>query len=100
MLLLLPGTLYAMDIEEAIWGFTNQRPTGQCIPLSLLLSNNTPETFDELVQLNRLQYNGTKVGAPLYRRVFLAPYTSQWVQFYPYIIDKQQENWSLNWGAW
>ncbi|MCH9727775.1 MAG: hypothetical protein K0U86_22980 [Planctomycetes bacterium] len=88
-----------MDIEEAIWGFNNQRPTGQCIPLSLLLSNNTPESFDELVQLNRLQFNGTKVGAPLYRRVFLAPYTSQWVQFYPYIINnEQQENWSLSWG--
>ncbi|MFK7776904.1 MAG: hypothetical protein QM501_02120 [Gimesia sp.] len=98
MLFLFPCTVFAMDIEETIWGFNNQRTKGHCIPLSVLLSNNTPEIFDELIQLNRLQYNGTKVGAPLYRKIYLAPYTSQWVQFYPYIINAQREDWSLNWG--
>lgn len=97
-LCLIPTSTYAIDIEEAIWGFDNQQVKGMCIPLSLKLSNNTPDVFDELVQLNRLLYSGRKVGAPLCRKVFLAPYSSQWVQFYPYIIDEGQTEWSLNWG--
>lgn len=97
-LFLIPSAVYAIDVEEVIWGFENQQSQGECIPLSILLSNNTPEVFDEPVQLNRLQYNRNKVGAPLYRRIYLAPYTSQWVQFYPYIISGYQEDWSLNWG--
>lgn len=96
--LLFPSTVFALDIEELIWGFGNQKTKGECIPLSLLLSNNTPEVFDEFVQLNQLQFGSSKVGAPLYRNVYLAPYTSQWVQFYPYIISQRQTDWSLNWG--
>ncbi|QDT42953.1 hypothetical protein Pan241w_30480 [Gimesia alba] len=98
MMMVLPGSVFAIDIEEAIWGFNNQNSTGKCIPLSLKLSNNTPEVFDELVQLSRIQYSGNKVGAPLCRKIFLAPYSSQWVQFYPYVIDERQGDWSLNWG--
>ncbi|MFH1300952.1 MAG: hypothetical protein ABIK07_07795, partial [Planctomycetota bacterium] len=96
--LLLPSSVYALDIEEVIWGFGNQQMKGECVPLSLLLSNNTPEVFDELIQLNRLQFSGSKVGAPLFRKVYLAPYSSQWIQFYPYLIDDGQGEWSLNWG--
>ncbi|WP_145109080.1 hypothetical protein [Gimesia panareensis] len=98
-MLLMPSMVFAVDIEETIWGFSNQQVKGKCVPLSLRLSNNTPEVFDETVQLNRMQYGGSKVGAPLYRKVYLPPYSSQWVQFYPYIIDGYQENWSLNWGT-
>lgn len=98
MLLMLPSTVYAIDVEETIWGFNNQPVRGKFVPLSLRLSNNTPEVFDEAVQLNRQQFNGTKVGAPLYKKVYLPPYSSQWVQFYPYIVDGQDEDWSLNWG--
>ncbi|QDU11087.1 hypothetical protein V202x_45030 [Gimesia aquarii] len=98
LLLCFPSFTFALEIEEVIWGFNNQSTQGKCIPLSLLLSNNTPEVFDELMQLNRQQYNGSKVGAPLFRAVYLAPFSSKWVQFYPYIIDQGQNNWSLNWG--
>ena len=98
LILLLPGPVFAIDIEEVVWGFNNQQTRSKCIPLSILLRNNTPEAFDEPVQLNRLQYGGSKVGAPLIRKVFLAPFSSQWVQFYPYIIDSYQADWSLNWG--
>ena len=98
IIIFLPGSVFAIDIEETIWGFNNQNSKGKCIPLSLKLSNNTPEVFDELVQFSRIQYSGKKVGAPLCRKVFLAPYSSQWVQFYPYIIDERQDDWSLSWG--
>ena len=98
MFLLFPSCVFALDIEEVIWGFGTQQARGKCVPLSLLLSNNTPEGFDELIQLNRLQFSGSIVGAPLCRKVYLAPYSSQWVQFYPYLIDKGREEWSLNWG--
>lgn len=94
----LPGMVFAIDVEEVKWGFDSQSSQRKCIPLSLKLSNNTPDLFDELVQLNRLQYNGTKVGAPLCRKVYLAPYSSQWVQFYPYILDERNDEWSINWG--
>lgn len=98
ILLCLPSSVYALEIEEVIWGFGNQSTQQKMIPLSLLLSNNTPEVFDEVMFLNRQQFNGSKVGAPLIRKVYLTPYSSKWVQFYPYIIDQGQNNWSLNWG--
>lgn len=90
---------YAIDIEESIWGFSNAPVKSKCVPLSLRISNNSPDPFDEFVQLNRLQYGtNSKVGAPLIRRIYLAPFSSQWVQFYPYLLTGQNENWSLNWG--
>lgn len=98
LLLLLPGSVFAIDIEEVVWGFNNQQTRNQCIPVSILLRNNTPEAFDEPLHLNRLQFDGSRVGAPLVRKVFLAPFTSQWVQFYPYISNSYQTDWSLNWG--
>lgn len=98
MLLMLPATVFAIDIEETIWGFSNQPVQNKCVPLSLRISNNTPEVFDKTVQLNRLLFSGSKVGAPLYRKIYLAPYSSQWFQFYPYQVDGQREEWSLNWG--
>ncbi|QDT88892.1 hypothetical protein [Gimesia algae] len=96
--MLLPGSVFAIDVEEVVWGFNNQHTSGKCIPLSILLRNNTPEAFDEPIQLNRLLYGGSKTGAPLMRKIFLAPFSSQWVQFYPYIIGPRQEDWSINWG--
>ncbi|MCA9006460.1 MAG: hypothetical protein KDA70_14410 [Planctomycetaceae bacterium] len=96
--LLLPGSVFAIDIEEVVWGFNNEQTPGKCIPLSILLRNNTPDAFDGPVSLNQLQYGGSKVGAPLIRKVFLAPFSSQWVQYYPYIIDSHRGEWSLNWG--
>lgn len=97
MVLFFPTSVFALDVEEVIWGFGNQRTKEKCIPLSLRLSNNTPDPFDEVVQLNRLQA-GSKTGAPLYRKIYIAPYSSKWVQYYPYIIDLGQNDWSLNWG--
>lgn len=97
VLLMLPAAVFAIDVEETIWGFSNQPVKQKCIPLSLRISNNTPDVFDEVVQLNQLLYSGSKVGAPLCRRIYIPPYSSQWIQFYPYQIEGQQE-WSLNWG--
>lgn len=97
IILFFPGTSFAIEIEEVIWGFGNQLAKHECVPLSLHLSNHSPEPFDQVLQLNRLQYGGSRTGAPLYRKVYIAPYSSKWVQFYPYIIERGQNEWSLNW---
>ena len=89
----LPHTAHAVDVEQVIWGFD-----GRVIPyrfnvLSILVSNPTDQPYDVTLRLAR----ATRVGADLDEAVFLSPFSSRWVQFYPYITSPQDQ-WHVAWG--
>lgn len=90
-------SLSAIEVEEWKWGFDGTVVENHINPLSVMVSNPMPVPFDGVVQLQRQDQMGARVGAPIIKKVFLSPYASKWIQFYPYVKNSFEE-WSLVWG--
>ena len=84
-------------VEQWKWGFTGNIVKNHINPLSVMLSNPAPIPFDGMIALQKMDQLGMPLGAPLVRKIFLGPYASKWVQFYPFIRNKREE-WRLSWG--
>jgi hypothetical protein len=96
-LLAWPERSWAIDVAEVRWGFDG-RATSQCFnPLSVLIVNLGAAPFDGTIELLESTNGGARVGARLAERVYLAPNSSRWVQFYPFVKERY-ERWSLQWG--
>ena len=92
-----PSRSRALDVGETRWGFDG-RATPQCFNLlSVLVSNPTPEPFEGILELRESIGGGTRVGATLGEELYVAPYSSRWVQFYPFVKERY-ESYSLQWG--
>ncbi len=92
-----PGKSWAIDVSEIRWGFDG-RVTPQCFNLlSVLITNPAPFPFEGTLELHELIGGGTRVGAALAEDLYVAPSSSRWVQFYPYVKERYEE-WSLQWG--
>ncbi len=97
VLSLLAPVACALAIEEAIWGFDGRHVVlGRFVPLTVLVSNPTPKPFDGSVALHKSLGMG-RLGARLVERCYLGPFSSRWVQFYPYPTS-QHETWVVSWG--
>jgi hypothetical protein len=91
------GSARAIDIEQARWGFDG-KATSECFNvLSVLISNHSSQPYDGAVELHKSMERGNAVDAPLREEVYLSPFASRWVQFYPY-VKADYEEWSLHWG--
>ena len=92
----MPISALAVDIDQVIWGFDDKVGVQQFNVVSLLVSNPTPDAADIRLRLNKV-YGVGRVGAHLDEQVFLAPFSSRWVQFYPYVSTASDE-WVVSWG--
>lgn len=88
----------ALDVEEVRWGFDEKVVVNTFAPLSVLVSNPTQEAFEGRLRLEWTAGAGSRNGAPLQEVIYLAPYTSRWVQFYPYMMPRYGDDWILSWG--
>lgn len=92
------STACAIDIEQTIWGFDGRIVPYRFNPVSLLVSNTTEEPAAILLELRQTDgASGDRIGAKLQEEVFLSPFSSRWVQFYPYITLGAYE-WRAVWG--
>jgi hypothetical protein len=91
--LLLSGESHAaLQIGPPLWGFDGKVLPNTFTVLSFEVSNHGAKPFDgDLV----LRDGGS--GAPMKQAVFLAPGTSRWVQFHPY-IGGYMPDWRLTWN--
>jgi len=87
---------WAIDVGQARWGFDGQATSHHFNLLSVLISNSGPEPFEGTLELRESIGGGTRVGAPLVEDIYIAPFSSRWVQFYPYVKERF-EDWSLRW---
>jgi hypothetical protein len=87
----------AIDVSEVVWGFDGQVVVLEFNPLSLLVSNSTSEPFEGTLRLTQSSGGGVRFGAYIDEPVFLSPFASRWVQFYPYVLG-QHEEWLVTWG--
>src|ERR1700685_251736 len=86
----------ALDLIEARWGFNGRATAHHFNILSLLVGNSGPAPFDGTLQLEEVTTGGSRVGALLAEDVYIAPNSSRWVQFYPFVTDRL-ESWPLHW---
>lgn len=94
----IPSVALAVDIEETIWGFDGRVVPYRFNPVSLLVSNTTEDPVNVRLQLKRSQRpGGDRIGARVEEDVFLSPFSSRWVQFYPYIAS-ENDAWAATWG--
>jgi hypothetical protein len=88
----------AIEVEEMLWGFDGQVVIDRFTPLSVLVSNPTDQPVEAALQLQKHGRGAAqKLGAAIVESVYLSPFASRWVQFYPYITNEWDE-WSLTWG--
>jgi hypothetical protein len=92
-----PGSSYALDVEQVVWGFDGQVVLQRYNPLSVLLNNPAPEPFEGTLRLQKMLGAAHPIDAVIEESVFISPFSSRWVQFYPHIL-KDGEQWLLAWG--
>jgi hypothetical protein len=87
----------AVEVQEVRWGFDGKVVPERINVLSILLSNDSNRTFDSVLTLSHREGLGGRVGPEFVEPCFLAPFTSRWVQFCPYIGDANEE-WNITLG--
>lgn len=82
---LLSGLASAIEIEDTRWGFNGKVALNRFNVLSVLVRNSTPQPYDGEMVLRKSLGGAGFVDAKIVEPVSLAPFSSKWVQFYPYI---------------
>jgi hypothetical protein len=94
-ILVLSSTAYAIEVREASWGFDGKAVPGRMNILSVLVDNPTDKPFEGVLKLRKSTGIGLRAGAVLEQPCFVSPFSSRWVQFYPY-VQEEQEKWVLS----
>ncbi|MEP6667646.1 MAG: hypothetical protein ABJF10_00750 [Chthoniobacter sp.] len=85
MAALLAAPLYALEVEQTLWGFDGRVVPDHFNPFSVLVSNPGNLAFDGALSLvlngSGPGGNASLRGASYVQPIFLAPHTSRWVQF-------------------
>ena len=97
LLLLLAVPTAAVEVAETRWGFDGRVVPQRMNPLSVLLTDTTGDGYDGFIELRKGDGVGQRTGAALVEPCYVAPFTSRWVQFYPY-VSGEHETWSLALG--
>lgn len=97
---LLSGLASAITIEDMRWGFNGKVAGNRFNMLSVLVNNPTPQPFEGTIELRKTLGGAGFVDAKIVEPVAIAPFSSKWVQFYPYINSGWgnsfgNENWQL-----
>jgi len=89
-------TIAALQIGPALWSFDGKVLPWSFNVVSFEVSNRGAQPFDGDLVLDDGAGLGGRSSAPLKQRIFLAPGTSRWVQFFPY-IGNYTPHWRLSW---
>lgn len=89
-LLLAAGPASALQVEEVRWGFDGRAVPERINLLSLLLANNTATPCEGMVSIHKETSGGQRLGADLAQTCFVGPFSSRWVQFYPYVAHTEE----------
>src|SRR5262245_4829947 len=87
----------ALEVRQTEWGFDGQIVPQRFNLFSVLVDNTAANPFEGKIELRKMAY-GKQVDAVLVEPVYLAPYSSRWIQFYPY-VKSEGDAWEVSWGA-
>jgi hypothetical protein len=86
----------ALDVRQTDWGFDGQVVPQRFNLFSVLVDNPAANPFEGQIELRKMAY-GKQVDAVLIEPVYLAPYSSRWIQFYPY-VKSEGDTFEVSWG--
>jgi hypothetical protein len=86
----------ALDVRQTEWGFGGQIVPQRFNLFSVLVDNPAANPYEGEIELRKMAY-GKQVDAVIIEPVYLAPYSSRWIQFYPY-VKSDSDTWELSWG--
>ena len=92
-----PATARAIEIKQTVWGFDGQIVMQRFNLFSVLVDNPSASPYEGTIHLKKL-VAGKQVDAIIAESIYLAPYSSRWVQFYPY-VKSDWDNWEVSWVA-
>jgi len=100
-LVLVPSEALAVkpiDIEYAEWGYDGRAVPRMFNLLTIGVRNSTREPYEGQLRLRRQAGStGSWTGAAIVEPVYVGPYSTRLVHFYPYLLDEADE-WELRWG--
>ncbi len=89
----------AVEVRDPIWGFDGKIVEGRFNLLSVLVVNKTDKVFEGKFSLYETRGLAGRVGGEWVEACYVAPHSSRWVQFYPYLGDHSDKSeWVLVWG--
>ena len=91
---LLTRPAQAVDIDEELWGFDGRVLIQEFNLLSIRVSNPTDTPYEGLLELRRRDNTGQTIGATMVEPLYVSPFSTRWVQFYPY-VSNLRETWSV-----
>jgi hypothetical protein len=97
MAALFAAPVYALEVQQTLWGFDGRVVPEHFNPFSVLVSNPGNLAFDGTLTLLPEGNAPDSHGASYVQPIFLAPRTSRWVQFYVQTTNNPVR-FSLRWG--
>jgi len=98
LLLLSVGSATAeVEVGEVLWGFDGKVVPQRINLLSIRLVNRGSEAVEGPAVVFKARGLGGRLGAQLVQQCYLAPGTTRWVQFHPYVGSAHDE-WRLSIG--
>ncbi|MBM82349.1 MAG: hypothetical protein CMJ78_17425 [Planctomycetaceae bacterium] len=88
---------HAIDVEEIEWGYGGRVSPGQFNPVSILVNNPSDRPVEGEMELIKLMGGFRQVGGVIRKKYYISPFSSRWIQFYPY-VTADWEDWQLSWG--
>lgn len=95
-LLLTTMQVQALEVRQTLWGFDGKVVPATFTTLSVLVENPAATPFEGVIKAHATQGLGGRVGAEIVEPVFVAPFTSRWVQFE--LWNAGATEWEIIWG--
>jgi len=96
LLILAAPPAFALQVRDALWGFSGQVVPQRFNILSVLVENDTAKPFDGALRARRVDF-GQAVGPWVVEPCYLVPFASRWVQFQIF-TEEPEETWAVSWG--
>ena len=93
-LLVLCCSLPALEVREVRWGFAGTVVGDRFNPLAILVEQPGPSPFDGMVELSAGTFS--RDGAPWVLPVYVAPGTTRWLRFTPW-VQRHEKAFTLSW---
>ena len=98
LLFLIARAPAALNVSPPLWGFDGKVLNESFNVLSIEIANPGGKPFDGELVLDDAAGLGARSSAPCKQRVYLAPGSARWVQFYPY-VSSYVPQWRLSWDG-
>ena len=95
-ILSLCGPASAVQVRKSQWGFDGKIVADGHNLLSVFVDNPLDRPVEVVLRLERSDRGISRIGVAYDESVYLAPFQSRWVQFYPFVVN-DNDDWRVRW---